>query len=1056
MASPTSMSVFVYAYHVSDDSFKQTEIRVYALTKKNTTVCLRIDDFMPSVYIDLTTPFGVTSDRALKQYLSAVMSFRAPKHYAVVMKKSLYGSESQVDRPFLKCTYPTRRGIYELLRVLKNPHTIGEQTGVVFKVLHGSADSLLQFRTINDLPPTGWVSFKGIRATDDEKVTTLDYEYLIKSSNIHAVKADMELYNVVPKPLIMSFDLEVNSANPTRMCNASIAEDVIFLISCVFTRGEDNDSQAVLLTLFEPDETLLQPNTQVVVCASESSLLLAFAELVSERRPNIITGYNIIGFDIEYMIKRARSPFLYGCFGAFAEKLTYYKCKPAPEKTIKWSSSAFGTQEFQYLESEGIVYVDLLPLIKRDYKLRNYKLKTVAEYFLNGASKDPLSPKGIFLCYRLGRLGKEAGATPEDIAYARKATAVCGKYCIQDSALVIHLMNTLQTFLGLCEMSRTTNVTLATLIVKGQQVKVFSQVFAYCHKHGRLVDEGYAVTGSDERYAGAHVFSPVPGLYDAVVPFDFASLYPSLMIAYNIDYSTWVTDVRVPDEKCHLFDWEDHYGCAHDEKVIRKNELLLQRELLSEEINKLREKRDKLKIKRQKTMISMVTTEISNDIANFKKLSKIVSEEIAELTKSISKRIMCAKRHYRFLKEPKGVLPSVLQGLLDARKHTRQQLREIGKDDGTLALVLDKRQLSYKVSCNSMYGAMGVREGYLPFMPGAMCTTYMGRTSIVKVSQHIPQHYQGKLIYGDSDSNYITFPHLKSSSEIWKYAEFVSKSVSDLFPPPMKLEFEDVIYWQFLILSKKRYMYRKCDEAGNVDTSIGNKGVILARRDNATIVRTLYEHIVQQIFAKVDVHTLYDQITCWISATLRGDYDYKNFIITKSIKSTENATPGMLGEYKVKTLPLEPDLQSKAFIEKGVTTEAQFYESCLPAHVQLAEKMRRRGQRVEAGSRIEYLFVTQALRNNLHDKAYAKLKQVNKIEAVDYFLARKSIFKIDYLEYIHQMCVPIDQLLKIAPEGDRPRIENFMDQQYKIRLAYQNVLIDLILAFRRGSLGPST
>jgi len=65
--------------------------------------------------------------------------------------------------------------------------------------------------------------------------------------------------------------------------------------------------------------------------------------------------------------------------------------------------------------------------------------------------------------------------------------------------------------------------------------------------------------------------------------------------------------------------------------------------------------------------------------------------------------------------------------------------------------VYDKEQLAYKVSANSMYGAMGVRRGYLPFMPGAMCVTYAGRNALEKTAELIQSQFRGTLIYGDTD-----------------------------------------------------------------------------------------------------------------------------------------------------------------------------------------------------------------------------------------------------------------------------------------------------------------
>ena len=135
--------------------------------------------------------------------------------------------------------------------------------------------------------------------------------------------------------------------------------------------------------------------------------------------------------------------------------------------------------------------------------------------------------------------------------------------------------------------------------------------------------DAYQVT-EDERYVGAHVFPPVPGEYSSVVPFDFASLYPTTIIAYNIDYHTWVPDDSdIPDEMCHVLEWEDHIGCAHDPKVIRKAELTKYIESEREKIKKLREKRDKLTDKLRKKEI---VSEINQKLEDLKPYTKERSE----------------------------------------------------------------------------------------------------------------------------------------------------------------------------------------------------------------------------------------------------------------------------------------------------------------------------------------------------------------------------------------------------------------------------------------------
>ena len=182
-------------------------------------------------------------------------------------------------------------------------------------------------------------------------------------------------------------------------------------------------------------------------------------------------------------------------------------------------------------------------------------------------------------------------------------------------------------------------------------------------------------------------------------------------------------------------------------------------------------------------------------------------EERADVKKGIPKMRMCASRKYRFLKKPRGVIPTVLQNLLNSRKETRTLKRKLekeleglgGKEAEELKVrinVLEQRQKAKKVCANSMYGAMGVREGYLPFMPGAMCTTAMGRRNNKLAAKTIVEKWGGELVYGDTDSEYIFFPsvrgdtHTETAALLWDHCLKVAADVTKLYPAPMKLEFE--------------------------------------------------------------------------------------------------------------------------------------------------------------------------------------------------------------------------------------------------------------------------
>ena len=748
---------FSYYWYVDEKEKEITSVRVYGLDENNKNICLRIDDFTPYIYLELPVKAANGSNidwkskvQSLGDRLDDMLKEHKPIKKKLQFKHKLYGAEIDKDGnkkvfPYLLCSFSNKTDYKNLFYILKKPIYILGVGQIKLKMHEQDASEILQLVSCRDIPTAGWIKFKGKEIIGEEKLTICDKEYVVGYQHLN--KFDK---NILACPKIMGFDIEVNSTNPSAMPQASKPGDKIFQISCVFSREGESEYDNYLLTLGEVDPELVSDDVNVYMFESEADLLEGFTELVREQNPNIIVGYNILKFDIQYMIDRAKSSATHFCFNDFA-KLGFHKDNISNQEKIKWSSSAFKNQEFDYLDAEGRVFVDLLPLIQRDYKFNNYQLKTVSQELLKD-TKDDLSPKGIFKCYRIG-IQKEKDGTYSKKAI--KAMSICGRYCLKDSILVIKLMEKLQAWVGLAEMAKTTNISIFDVFTQGQQKKVYSQIYKYCMYQNIVVEKDAYFTKENERYVGAHVFPPVPGNYERVLPFDFASLYPTTIIAYNIDYSSWVTDPSIPDEKCNVFTWRDCISCIHDPKVIKYNELTKYIDGEKEILKKLREDRDNKSNKYIKqTFIDQLNKKVEE-------LKPYISER-SDIKKTISKTPMCEERYYRFLKEPKGVVPTILQNLLDARKNTRKQIKENQKliegiddnkkirDIDDLNKVLDKRQLAYKISANSMYGILGVKKGLLPFMPGAMVCTYMGRTNIEIVADTITKKYGGKLVYGDS------------------------------------------------------------------------------------------------------------------------------------------------------------------------------------------------------------------------------------------------------------------------------------------------------------------
>ena len=111
----------------------------------------------------------------------------------------------------------------------------------------------------------------------------------------------------------------------------------------------------------------------------------------------------------------------------------------------------------------------------------------------------------------------------------------------------------------------------------------------------------------------------------------------------------------------------------------------------------------------------------------------------------------------------KGLLPTVLEDLLAARKRAKNDLKK--EKDPFKRAVLDGRQLALKVSANSVYGFTGATVGKLPCLPISTSVTAYGRQMIETTKQEVEGQYNkangyaydAEVVYGDTDSVMIKF-----------------------------------------------------------------------------------------------------------------------------------------------------------------------------------------------------------------------------------------------------------------------------------------------------------
>ena len=188
------------------------------------------------------------------------------------------------------------------------------------------------------------------------------------------------------------------------------------------------------------------------------------------------------------------------------------------------SSAAMGDNKIKRFPRYGGYEIDLWLVLKNDpsVKLPNMKLDTVAQHFIGG-NKLPMPYDQLFAYYRSENLIKR-----REIA----------EYCAVDCELVLKVIRKKLLFFELTEMARICRVPLPKLVKAGQQIKVFSQLIYEIIVKDCVLNVRHMPP--PDGYVGATVLVPTPGLHLYVACLDFASLYPSIIIANNLCLRTYV------------------------------------------------------------------------------------------------------------------------------------------------------------------------------------------------------------------------------------------------------------------------------------------------------------------------------------------------------------------------------------------------------------------------------------------------------------------------------------------------------------------------------------
>lgn len=410
-----------------------------------------------------------------------------------VEAKDLWGFQNGQKQTFIKLTFDSYSEFKRSQWKFKN-------------VYEGNIDPVLRFMHRTGIQSAGWVDTGNLCIRAYNHKTNIDLWCQDWKTLVAVDKDDLA-------PLkVMSLDIECYSEDGS-FPNPDKKDNVIFQIA--MTTG----TESVCLCL---KETKGHESFQ-----TERELLERFAEYMRECDPDIVTGWNIFGFDLEYIFKRLS---IAGCdtqayvWGRNTDESVSYVEK-------KLASGALGSNILKMVPMVGRYVFDLFHDVKREHKLESYSLNNVSKTFLKGQQKNDMPVKEIFSRYAEGDSQK---------------LAEVAEYCIQDTILPLKIMSHLCTIQNLVEMAKATWVPMSYLSERGQQIKVFSQIARKARELGFMIPTiPFKKAETVEKFEGATVLEAQTGAYyNPITALDFASLYPSIMVAHNLCYSSIVMDPK--------------------------------------------------------------------------------------------------------------------------------------------------------------------------------------------------------------------------------------------------------------------------------------------------------------------------------------------------------------------------------------------------------------------------------------------------------------------------------------------------------------------------------
>ncbi|CAK7207706.1 DNA polymerase zeta [Sporothrix eucalyptigena] len=560
----------------------------------------------------------------------------------------------------------------------------------------------------------------------------------------------------------------------------------------------------------------LRDNFCVDVATDEKELIHLVIRLVHLLDPDLLAGYEVLGSSWGYLKERA---------ALYEIDLWRELSRVAQPRVVPYHERDQGVT--------GRYMLSINQAMRADVGLRQYTLESAAWNVLG--RRVPFYRAEVLTA--LAASGRRTDFS-RLMRYYRRRVAI-GLALIEATELVSRTS----------EQARVLGVDFASVLERGSQFKVESVMLRVAKP------ENFVMPSPSHEQVGQQnaaectplVLEPRSAFYSSpVVVLDFTSLYPSLMIAYNLCYSTYA----------------GRLDPLYHDKMLAVQAAAQEQAAPIENNHQSDNGADDVNDGFDQTEAKPVEDETADLIAKHQKKSATklgftaynrpngLLDRLSQLGLVVSP----TGTIYVGARTRQSLLAKMLAEILDTRAMVKAAMKKTAANKIAERQRLHNRQLALKLLANVTYGYTSASfSGRMPCVEVADSIVQTGRQTLDKAIAliHSVRRWNAEVVYGDTDSLFVHLPG-RTREEAFKLGAEMAMAVTATNPHPIRLKFEKV-YHPCVLLAKKRYVGYEYDTPQQAEPIFDAKGIETVRRDGSPASAKILEECLRILFDTADL-----------------------------------------------------------------------------------------------------------------------------------------------------------------------------------------------------------